>query len=82
MNLIAFGIAGLTLILGIGIGYFISRTQTEGAHQKLQEKADQILQDAKEQARTVEIQARDSALKISQAAEAEINRLRAELDRE
>jgi len=82
MNLIAFGIAGLTLILGIGIGYFISRTQTEGAHRKLQEKADQILQDAKEQARTVEIQARDSALKISQAAEAEINRLRAELDRE
>lgn len=82
MNLIAYGIAGLTLILGIGIGYFISRTQTEGAHRKLQEKADQILQDAKEQARTVEIQARDSALKISQAAEAEINRLRAELDRE
>jgi ribonuclease Y len=82
MNLLAFGIAGLTLILGIGIGYFISRAQSEGAHRKLQEKADQILQEAKEQARTVEIQARDSALRISQAAEAEINRLRAELDRE
>jgi ribonuclease Y len=82
MNLIAFGIAGLTLILGIGIGYFISRARIEGAHRKLQGKADQILLDAKEQARTVELQARDSALKISQAAEAEINRLRTELDRE
>jgi len=82
MNLIAFGIAGLALILGFAIGFFISRSQTEAAHRKLQGKADQILLDAKEQARTVEIQARDNALKISQAAESEINRLRAELDRE
>ena len=40
------------------------------------------MQDAREQARSVELQARDNALKISQAAETEITRLRTELNRE
>jgi ribonuclease Y len=82
METIGFVVAGLTLLLGLAIGYFISRAQTEKAQRRQREKADKIIQDAKDQARTVEIQARDNALKISQAAEAEINRLRAELDRE
>jgi ribonuclease Y len=82
METIGFVVAGLTLLLGLAIGFFISRAQTEKAQRRQREKADKIIQDAKDQARTVEIQARDNALKISQAAEAEINRLRAELDRE
>jgi len=82
MEMIGFVVAGLTLLLGLAIGFFISRAQTEKAQRKQREKADKIIQDAKDQARTVEIQARDNALKISQAAEAEINRLRADLDRE
>jgi len=82
MDTIGFVVAGLTLLVGLAIGFFISRAQTEKAQRLQREKADKIVQEAKDQARTVEIQARDNALKISQSAEAEINRLRAELDRE
>ncbi len=82
MNIIAFGIAGVTLLLGFVIGYFLSRVRSERVQQQQRDKANKIVQDARDQARTVELQARDNALKISQSAEAEINRLRAELDKE
>ena len=82
MNPITFIIAGLTLIVGLAIGFFISRAQYERAQRQNRDKADRILSDAREQARTIEIQARDNALKISQAAEAEINHLRSELNKE
>jgi ribonuclease Y len=75
-------IASLTLLVGIAIGFFISRAQIEKGRRSQHEKADKIVQDAREQARTVELQARDNALKISRAAEAEITRLRSELNRE
>jgi hypothetical protein len=39
-----------------------------------------LRQHAREQARTIELQARDNALKISQAAEAEITRLALRVD--
>ena len=82
MEPIAFIIAGLTLIVGLAIGFFISRAQYERGQRQNRDKADKILTDAREQARTIEIQARDNALKISQSAEAEINRLRSELNKE
>ena len=72
----------LTLLLGLAIGYFISRAQTEKAQRNQRDKAEKFLQETREQARTIEIQARDNALKISQAAEGEITRLRSELNRE
>jgi len=82
MTPIAFGIAGLTLVVGLAIGYFISHAQAEKAQRLEREKADNVAAEAREQARTIELQARDNALKISQAAEAEITRLRSELTRE
>jgi ribonuclease Y len=72
----------LTLLVGLGIGFFISRTQIERVRRQQHEQADKILVDAREQAKTIEIQARDNALKVSRVAEAEIVRLRTELDRE
>jgi ribonuclease Y len=75
-------IAGLALIVGFAIGFFISRAQYERDQRQNREKAEKILSEAREQARTIEIRARDDALKISQAAEAEINRLRSELNKE
>jgi ribonucrease Y len=75
-------IAALTLLLGLAIGFFISRAQTEKAQRNQRDKADKFLQETREQARTIELQARDNALKISQAAEDEITRLRTELNRE
>ena len=75
-------IASLTLLLGLAIGFFISRAQTEKAQRNQRDKAEKFLQETREQARTIELQARDNALKISQAAEGEITRLRTELNRE
>ena len=79
---VVFAIAGLTLLLGLTIGFFISRAQSEKDQRNKRDKAETFLQETREQARTVELQARDNALKISQTAEGEITRLRTELNRE
>ncbi len=81
-EIMPFVLPGVALILGLAIGYFISQTLVASKKRKQKEQADKIIQDAKEQARVVELQARDNALKISQSAEAEINRLRSELTKE
>ncbi|MBU2610270.1 MAG: ribonuclease Y [Chloroflexi bacterium] len=75
-------IMALALIVGLAVGYFFNRYLSEKAQRQQHEKAENILQKAKEQARTIEIQARDNALKVVQAAETEIGRLRSELSRE
>ncbi|MGA2489592.1 MAG: ribonuclease Y [Anaerolineales bacterium] len=82
MTPIAYVIAGLTLLVGLGIGFFISRIRTEKVQRQQLEKTEQMVLEAREQARTIELQARDDALKISQAAEAEITRLHSELAHE
>ncbi|MBI4731507.1 MAG: ribonuclease Y, partial [Chloroflexi bacterium] len=81
-NILPYVIASLTLIVGLAIGFSISRAQSAAKQRQQKEKADKIIQDAKEQARSVELQARDAALKTTQAAEGEINRLRSELNKE
>jgi ribonuclease Y len=75
-------IAVLTLLLGLAVGFYISRAQTEKAQRNQRDKAEKALQETREQARNIELQARDNALKISQGAEGEITRLRTELSRE
>jgi ribonuclease Y len=75
-------IAVLTLLLGLAVGFYISRTQTEKAQRNQRDKAEKALQETREQARNIELQARDNALKISRGAEGEITRLRTELSRE
>jgi ribonuclease Y len=79
---VAILIAILTLLLGLAIGFYFCRSQTEKARRNQQDKGEKFLQETREQARTIELQARDNALKISQAAESEITRLRTELNRE
>ena len=82
MNPIAWIIALLCLILGAVAGYFFHRYQAEIARRNQQEKADNILKGANEQARLIESQARENAVKIVQAAEAEIKERRIEVNRE
>ena len=82
MEPISFVIAGLTLIVGLVVGIYINRFRSEKAQTLLREKNEKLISEAREQARTIELQARDNALKISQAAESEITRLRSELTRE
>ncbi|RME87795.1 MAG: ribonuclease Y [Anaerolineae bacterium] len=77
-----FIIAGVALLVGLVIGYLISRYQNERAIQRQKQKAEDILKGAHEQARLIEIQARDNALQIVQKAENEIAQRRNELNRE
>lgn len=72
------------LALGIGLvaGYFLHRYQAERAIKNQQDKADNILKVANEQARLIESQARENATKIVQAAEAEMKERRIELNKE
>lgn len=72
----------LLLVLGVVGGYFLRRYQMEVVRRNQQEKAENILKGASEQARLIESQARENAVKIVQAAEAEIKERRIELNRE
>ncbi len=82
MTLIDLVVAVVFLILGAGLGYFFHRYQADVARRNQQEKADNILKGASEQARLIESQARENAVRIVQAAEAEIKERRIELNKE
>ena len=80
--IIYFVISFLLLIAGLAIGYFFHRYQADIALRNQQDKAENILKGASEQARLIESQARENAVKIVQAAEAEIKERRIELNKE
>jgi ribonuclease Y len=82
MTLIDLIIYVVFLLLGAALGYLFHRYQADVARKNQQEKADNILKGASEQARLIESQARENAVKIVQAAEAEIKERRIELNRE
>ena len=82
MTPIIFLIDFITLIIGVAAGYFFHRYQAEQAAKARNEKADNILKIANEQARLIESGSRDNATKIVQAAESEIKERRIELNRE
>jgi len=72
----------LALVIGAVAGYFFHRYQAEQAAKARNEKADNILKIANEQARLIESGSRENATKIVQAAESEIKERRIELNRE
>jgi ribonuclease Y len=72
----------VALLLGAALGYFLKQSQVEKEKQLHQDEATRILDEAKEKVREMEIQARDQALEIHKKAEAEVERRRAELNRE
>jgi ribonuclease Y len=82
MNLITIAIDVLVLLVGVAAGYFFHRYQSERLLKNQQDKAENILRVANEQARLIEAQARESATKIVQAAETEIKERRIELSKE
>jgi ribonucrease Y len=82
MNPIDWIIGAIFLIVGAAAGYFFHRYQAEILRRNQQERADNILKGASEQARLIESQARENAVKIVQAAEAEIKERRIELNKE
>ena len=82
MNPIDLVIGVIFLIVGAATGYFFHRYQAELLRRNQHEKADNILKGASEQARLIESQARENAVKIVQAAETEIKERRIELNKE
>jgi len=70
------------LLAGVLLGYLLHRYQAERDLQNQQQKADSILKGANEQARLIEAQARENAVKIVQASEQEIKERRIEVNRE
>ena len=75
-------IAVISLIIGIAVGYAFKHLQVKTAKQKELEEAESILSKAREEARNIELQAKDKGIEIRQAADAEIARRRTELTKE
>ena len=82
MNPLVIALAVAALIVGVVGGYILRRYQAEVALKNQQDKADNILKVANEQARLIEGQARENATKIIQASEAEIKERRIEVNKE
>jgi ribonucrease Y len=80
LMIILAAVAGLAI--GVAAGYFLHRYQADKALKNQQDRADNILKGASEQARLIESQARENAVKIVQAAESEIKERRIELNKE
>ena len=74
---IAICIAAVLILSFVG-GQMIARMLRKSER----EKTEQMLQEAKEKAKVIELEARDTALKIKQDSESEISRRRNELSRE
>lgn len=79
--IIVFFVIG-SLILAAILAYVISQAFIAKFKKDQAEKADSIVQEAKENARTIEIEARDKSLKILQESESEITRRRQDIIRE
>jgi hypothetical protein len=58
----------IALALGAAIGYLYKQNLVEKAKRDQTDEADRLLEAAKEQAREIEIQARDQALEVLQKA--------------
>ena len=82
MNPLTILVDVIALIVGVAAGYFYHRYQVERMIKNQQDRADNILKVANEQARLIDGQARDNATKIVQAAESEMKERRMELNKE
>ncbi len=75
-------LAVLDIVVVVGVTYFITRTMMERFRHEQTTRADNIIAVANENARTIELEAKDKALKFIQDAEGEIMRRRQEVTRE
>ena len=81
MNNLTIQLAAAALI-GAVLGYIIKQFQVRAAIQREEMQAGKIINDAKENARAIEIEAKDKALEIRQSADKEIERKRNDLNNE
>lgn len=72
----------LSLFVGIAIGFFIRQLLYTNKRSKDRDEAENILTNANEEARNIQLQAKDKALEIRQSADAEISKRRSDLNKE
>jgi len=75
-------IAIIALLVGVGVGYYLKTRSISRAIEDGKAQSQRILDDARKRVDDIELQAKNSALEIRQAAESEIARRRSELGRE
>ncbi|MEX1247384.1 MAG: ribonuclease Y, partial [Anaerolineales bacterium] len=75
-------IIALVAVLAAAIGFAIKHFQIESAKRRLKQEADRIVFEAKEEAKTIQLNAKNEALETRQRAEADIDRKRKDLSRE
>ncbi len=80
INLILVGV--VALVVGSAIGYLVKQTLVQREEERTRKTIEKILSDAREDAREIEMQAKDRALEIRQKAEQETEKRRSELTRE
>lgn len=81
-TLILYLLLPIALILGLTIGYLYKQMRIERDQRMKRELAEQILDEAKDKAQQIEIQARDEALEVLKKAESENDRRRNEISKE
>jgi ribonuclease Y len=69
----------LDVVLVVVVAYLVSRALNERFRQEQQNRADNVILSANEQAKTIELDARNKALRIIQESEADLSRRRKEL---
>ena len=77
-----FLLPGLALLLGILIGFLLFQYLRNRKDQALKQTAKDIIEQAEEKARQVELEAKENALRITREAEEDLQRRRAELSKE
>jgi ribonuclease Y len=70
------------LVVGAGIGYILKQSLVERERERDKTKTDDLLEAAQKRASDLELRAKNQALEIRQAAEAEVVRRRNEVNRE
>ena len=72
----------LAAIVGAVIGFLVKHYQVQSAIRREEIQAGRITEQAKKEAREIEIQAKDQAIEIRQRAEKEMERRRKDLNRQ
>ena len=72
----------VALIAGAAVGFFVNKSQVEKARQIELTKSKGIIQEAQDRAAKMDLDARDKAIKVVQAAENDLTQRRGELNRE
>jgi len=69
-------------VLGIAIGYLLKHMQLQRQGKSISAERERVIQAAKENAKAIELQAKDKALEIRQEADDEVTRRRTEITKE